>query len=512
VARYCPKDQVRALVEGTLDLEDSLSQDVLTHVETCSSCRKLRAKLESKERSFRAALGAFVTEDTARCPSPADIATVSERGLDSADEKLVDHIARCAVCRMTLSAVSTAGAAAAKTPEETIAAARRRVALARAEGSDRDPARDPGRSDVPARAPSGRAASRVPSGRRAARTTRQVALIDDGSSRTSLIAAAVACVIVGFVYVAFVREGSAPPSDEAATTQTTPAAPRIEPSVPRAPRALEHAPAPTAPAQPQQPEEQVVAQATPAPSPLPPPFEPRVEEEPREAPVARPQSPDQPSSPVGAQPQASQPRSTSTEPKAPSAPSSGEPGPARTPVTPVTPAAPRADHGELACAAVTGPVEVRKKAEKAWRRLAVSDVVHDGEGLRANHDDASVTFASKARVAFDGDAVGTFETTASGVRIVLESGGMEGETLAYDGLEIVEANGVVTGWKGSRLRVEVSDKGLRVCVDKGSVNAGNDLGKVTVHAGQEITIVKDRKPERPTSLRGPYRSTPLHGR
>jgi hypothetical protein len=159
-------------------------------------------------------------------------------------------------------------------------------------------------------------------------------------------------------------------------------------------------------------------------------------------------------------------------------------------------------------------MEVRKKSEKTWKKLSVADLIHDGDGVRAKGEDGSITFANKAVVNFDGEATGTVTITPKGVNVNLDSGGLEGETLAYDGLKVTQTNGWMTAWKGSKVRLEVTEKGLRVCVDKGTANCGNDLGKVTVHAGQEITLVADKLPERPSSLRGPYRtpSGGSHGR
>jgi hypothetical protein len=488
VARNCPKDQVRALVEGTLDLEDSLSQDVVAHVEGCSSCRRLRAKLETKERAFRAALSAFMTDEDSRCPSPAEVATVAERGLDDANSQLVDHIARCAICRMTLAAVSSAGNKSAATHDETIAAARRRVAVART-SSDEHPARQ------------GKTAStgRVPNARR--RTARQVALFEDRSSRAGLVAAAVACFIVAFTFFAFVRDNPTPapsPDNENIAQppkQKQPARP-IEPKL-EAPRVEQ--PTPRKPVE----EEQVVAKVD-KPS-LPP-----IEEEPRELePAVNEEPTPAPQPPQVAQvPQEKKPAETTPPP----APSTTEPrvaqGPKTPPVptTPQNPPPPKSEPGTLACTAVTGPMEVRKKSEKTWKKLSVADLIHDGDGVRAKGEDGSITFANKAIVNFDGEATGTVTITSKGVNVNLDAGGLEGETLAYDGLKVTQTNGWLTAWKGSKVRLEVTERGLRVCVDKGTANCGNELGKVTVHAGQEILLVADKLPERPSSLHGPYRT------
>src|SRR5205085_1365430 len=123
--------------------------------------------------------------------------------------------------------------------------------------------------------------------------------------------------------------------------------------------------------------------------------------------------------------------------------------------------------------------------------------------------DGSLIFANRARVAFDGDAVGTTSFTKYGVRILLESGGVEGEALGFNGLEVTDAtpNGVVTVWKGGKVRVEAVELGLRVLTDAGRSYAENTLGRVSVPQHHEIVLAKDRKPAG-TSSHGGDRRTP----
>jgi hypothetical protein len=494
VARSCPRDEIRALVEG-IDQESGDTVAVLAHIEGCAPCRRFKAKLESKEKAFRSALAAFGSEEpSSRCPEPAEIATVSEKGLDAADPGLVDHIARCGTCRLTLVALaetqpSLEESESASLEETTVAAVKRRVAVARTK-SDAD-AKRPGSS------------GRVPSGRRA-RTTRQVALLENRSSRFGLVIAAAACFVVAFVFFAFVHDGSEP-QQEANTTPVNPnpvQPPRQQPKAPvkptqvPAPKPQEaQVPAP-APATNNNPgrqgrpdgDDQVTAMNRPAP----------VEEEPRET------QPEQ-------APPVQQPAPTKPEPGKTVDQPAPAPSPLPSPVTPQKPGTPpKVDRGELASIkldAVAGPVEIRKKAEKNWRKLTISDLVQEGDALRARGEDGSVSLGGKARVGFDGDAVGTVAITSQGVRINLESGGIDGESLAYNGLEIADADGVVTAWKGSKLRVECGgEKGTRVAVERGTVNVENDLGKVTVHSGHEISVAKDKKPSRESELRGPYRT------
>jgi len=491
VARSCPRDEIRALVEG-IDQESGDAVAVLAHVESCASCRKFKAKLESREKAFRSALAAFGSEEaSSRCPEPAEIATVSEKGLDAADPGLVDHIARCGTCRLTLVALAEAQPVAsleesesASLEETTVAAVKRRVAVARTK-SDSEGKR------------SG-SSGRVPSGRRA-RTTRQVALLENRSSRFGLVIAAAACFVVAFVFFAFVHDGSEP-QQEANTTPANPnpiQPPRQQPpkQQPKSPVKPTEAPAPKpvetpapAPTNNQNNDDQVTAMNRPAP----------VEEEPRET------QPEQ--APPVQQPEPTKPDTGKTVDQP-----TPTPAPLPSPVTPQKPGTPpKIDRGELASIkldAVTGPVEIRKKAEKNWRKLAISDLIQEGDALRAKGEDGSVTLGGKARVGFDGEAVGTVAITSTGVRINLESGGVEGESLAYNGLEIADVDGVVTAWKGSKLRVECGgEKGTRVAVERGTVNVGNDQGKVTVHSGHEISVAKDKKPLRESELRGPYRT------
>ena len=51
MARACPRDEIRALIEatpeGSLDQSSSESVAVLAHVESCASCRRFKAKLEA---------------------------------------------------------------------------------------------------------------------------------------------------------------------------------------------------------------------------------------------------------------------------------------------------------------------------------------------------------------------------------------------------------------------------------------------------------------------------------
>lgn len=463
MARNCPKDQVRALVEGTLDLEDSLSQDVTAHLEGCASCRKLRSKLEAKERAFRAAIGSFGAEDSSRCPAPSALATVAEKGLDDADAALVDHLARCAMCRSALLPASVVhhAASSAKAPDETLAIARRRVGIARTH-SDEQPIQQP---------------AKAPSGRRL-RTGRAPALAEATSSKGGLLAAAVAILFVGGALFLVVRDNASRTEPDPTATQRPQTPVKPVPAPPSDKPTPIQAPKPTPPSI----EDDVVAQ-------LP------VEEEPLEfvpGPVVqRPEPPVTPSEPPKPAPPATAPGPTTPGPTTPTTPKT-DPRPDSI--------GPRPEPKVLACKvdAVSGPVEIRKKAEKTWRKLSVAELVQDGDGLRSKGEDGSLTFAHTAKVTFTNDASGTVTIKSTGVCVSLESGSLDGESLTYDGLEVRAANGFVTAWKGSRIRVDASDKGLRVSVEKGTANAGNDLGKVTVHSGYELTIVMDRRPNRPT--------------
>src|SRR5207244_9749792 len=111
--------------------------------------------------------------------------------------------------------------------------------------------------------------------------------------------------------------------------------------------------------------------------------------------------------------------------------------------------------------AITGPVEIRKKGVKAWRTLLISDLVQEGDALRSHGQDGGVTFAKKARVSFDADAVGSVTFTSNGVKIFLESGDLEGESLGYNGLQVENENGALAVWKGGKVRVEALEAGLR---------------------------------------------------
>ncbi|MEZ0227242.1 MAG: hypothetical protein ACAI25_01345, partial [Planctomycetota bacterium] len=409
-------------------------------------------------------------EDSSKCPSPAALAAFSEKGIDQAEPALLDHLARCGLCRSSLGPAKVAASSSPKAPDETIAAARRRVGMIRTH-SDEQP--------IPP--------SRISSGRRL-RTARAPAISVSPSGKGGLLAAAVILACAGLAFVAIAP--SAPTSPEKSPAPPIKPQPKLVPTPQPTPPAQK--PAPVAPHENPDSGNDVVAQ-------LPAPQLPPVEEEPLE--------PEQVPGPEAQKPPTEQPapavnpdRSRPVPPV--TAPAPGPTAPKTDPKTPGRPVSPP-EPTVLACKVeeVSGPVEIRKKSEKTWRRLSVAELVHDGDGLRSKGEDGALTFSGKAKVTFTNDAAGTVTIKRTGICVALESGALDAESLAYDGLEVREANGFVTAWKGSRIHVQATESGLRVHVEKGTANAGNDLGRVTVHSAHEVTLQKDRRPGRPTPRR-----------
>jgi hypothetical protein len=150
----------------------------------------------------------------------------------------------------------------------------------------------------------------------------------------------------------------------------------------------------------------------------------------------------------------------------------------------------------LACtvASLEGSIELRKGSEKSWRALTASDVVEEGDAVRAKGVDSGFTFVDRAAVKLDADASGRVSYSGKTVAVALESGSVEGEALVRYGLKISDANGTVTVWKGARVRVESLPEGLRVCVDEGKVRVENSLGHCILREGSEAIVVATKAP------------------
>jgi hypothetical protein len=464
MARSCPRDLIRAVVERTLEgdaLGDATDVSVAEeHLERCSGCRAFKARLERDERAIRravrdlsdAAAIAAATGDADECPSPGDLAAFSEGALQGARrERIENHCVACELCR-SVSSISSVIATAPADPltEEQLTPTRRRLESLQS----------------PAGTATAEPARRVSARRRAA-----VAQAPSRSAGPFVAIAATAAL--AFVAGAIALSGdTAPELEPEPVTQKTDA-PKPAPA-PKAP-----APAPTPVAKPQ-----------PEPE-LPPAPQPDPDDIVAEGPAAQrpdgvggvpqdlPQGPQQPS----AQPATPQP-GTTTQP-APKQPA---------PNTPLT-----QPLGELACSieSFSGPLEIKKRVEKTWRKMVLADVVQEGDGLRSRGTDGSLTLKSRAKFTLAADAVATTSVTKGSVKIHLESGTVDGEALAYNGLEVEDKNGTVTVWQGAKAHVESTEAGLKVSIETGRAWVANAHGKTVVKAGQELLLTADKKPASP---------------
>ncbi|MBI3722479.1 hypothetical protein HY251_00770 [bacterium] len=433
MSQDCPKDLVRSLVEGTLDVagsHDGSAADqrasVLAHLEACASCRKLQSKLERNERLVRAALEtAGDTDADSECPSPADLAAWTEHALEEdARAKIEEHVARCALCRGSSAIASSPAVLSAfekgDVPETALDAVRRRVALARAESAD---------AQMSKLTASGRRRSQRTTGRYAAVPASPIAGLGMGFW---IAAAAALLVAVGLIAFRETTTVEAPVAEKpSAPTPVVPPAPPSTRESP-APRDPREAP-PIAPRETPSPDTRTPAE-TPAESPV-------VDQNP---PEAEPEEDDGRHAPrgVGAPKTGGPDIARRPDPKGPDpkGPDEKQPkdvvgrqdgGPKRT------------DEPVLACAVegLSGPIEVKKKDGK-WHALAAGDLLHAGDSLRAKGNDASLTVASRAKVQLDGDTVGTVAFTRTGVKLTIESGG-----LGFDHLVLAAGAGkpTVTG-------------------------------------------------------------------
>jgi hypothetical protein len=511
MAKTCPKlpvNDLRALVEDTLDADRVA--DVRRHVEGCSSCRKLRSKLEKEERSIRAGIAAEgntfgladAGDDAAEdeCPSPAELAAYSERSLDGELlARLENHVARCGLCRgssVVASQSYNSDLPRVEVSDETLAAARRRLAVARAESD--------AASEGSARGDSSR---RKTSGRRGTRTGRYAPVAVMPGSRTGLFIAAAAALFLTLGLIAILVSSSPSPDgqDTAQNPKPPVAPPAPTPAPQNAPKPVE-APRAVTPT-PGGPDDVVAV----APKPV------EVASDPIDEPLPQateqPQDQDGPQAPRGIRPANSGKTSQGTGGTRQGDPGANEPaaapkGPVApknpTPVTPVGPEGPKAAPGEFCSMveSISGPVEIQKKGLPTWRKLQISDIVQNGDGLRSRGEDGGVVLPKRAHVTFSAESQGTVSFTATGVTVELLQGSLSGEALAYAGLLVTNENGTFSSWKGSKIRSEARETGLWLKCEAGKASAENTHGKTVVRAGCELTLKKGAKPAEPTSSGG----------
>lgn len=523
MAKSCPEDLVRALVEGTLgvagdsssgtDVDDRLA-DVQKHLASCSSCRRLRAELEDEEKLIRAAVAIFGEREAPEggddgelegegdvCPPPAQLAAFAEGALEgSLLVRLEGHVASCGLCRASY--VASTAPVMVEVRDDVLQATRLRLAAARRAG--------PTAAPVLVRRDSARTSARRKSG---VRTGKHATITAFPSQQRGfgLVVAAAAAVLVALGLFAFHGESDrgsesnvaqsgtpsspapvARPSEKPAPVASSAPAPR-ESAAPVAPaRPVETAPETPAPRV-ETPENPVIASNDTArgANPADDEEDPAEDDSPRgprgvgPANSARPQSP----APSGSRP--STPAPTRRDPVGPTGPALAEKGPAT----------------GLACsvASIQGTVELHKKDAKVWRTLTLADTVEAGDAIRAKGVDSGFTFVGRARVLLDAEASGVISYEGSGVAIALSSGSVEGESLARYGLKISDANGTVSAWKGAKVRVESLPDGLRVCVDEGKARIENALGHCVVGEGREAVVTAQKEP-RVSSHKGPRRT------
>jgi hypothetical protein len=501
VAKSCPQDLVRALVEGTLGAPTSSSGkprnqidadervvEVEAHLASCAACRRLRAELEQEEELLRTAIATFGSRETPAndvpdegdtCPTEAVLAEFAEDALEGKlRERLEAHVASCGLCRASL--VAATAPVMVEVRDEALASARRRLAVARS---------------TPAAAPLARSDSRRSSARRKSGTrTGKYAPITTLPGRSQgglgILVAAAAGLLVAIGIFAFrdsgehleptVAEADRPsePQANASKSPVAPVAPRAETPAPLGTTPPEASPAgtPDTTASPatQPSGSEVVAQAKPDDN----------EEDPGTDEVI-----EAPHAPRGIGP-ANSGRTDST----PTDGARGTDTPRRD-KPPVFGEKLKGSPTALACAVASldGSLEIRKR-NNAWRALASTDTVDDGDLLRAKGVASGFTFVGHAAVRLDADTVGRVSFESKSVALAIESGAVESETLVRYGLKVSDPNGVVTAWQGSKARVESLADGLHVVVTQGKVRVENGLGHCIVSAGHEVRVTKDRPP------------------